>query len=118
MKIADNMKHISISKPIIGNEELMIITGILKSGMLAQGKITDEFENSFSNYINIKNSIAVSNGTIALDIALKSLGINEGDEVITTPFTFIATANSILYQRARPIFADIDFQYRSSRYFK
>lgn len=78
--------------------------------MLAQGKIVNEFENNFSNYIGGKNSIAVSNGTVALDISLKSIGIEDGDEVITTPFTFIATANSILYQNAKPIFADVDEQ--------
>lgn len=76
--------------------------------MLAQGKMVNEFESNFSNYIGGKNSIAVSNGTVALDLALKSIGIKEGDEIITTPFTFIATSNSILYQRAKPVFADID----------
>lgn len=76
--------------------------------MLAQGKVVSEFENIFSDYIGVKNSIAVSNGTIALDIVLKALSIKEGDEVITTPFTFIATANSILFQKAKPVFADVD----------
>ncbi|MBU4374044.1 MAG: DegT/DnrJ/EryC1/StrS family aminotransferase, partial [Euryarchaeota archaeon] len=61
-----------------------------------------------SSYIGVKNAIAVSNGTVALDIALKAIGIKQGDEIITTPFTFIATANSILYQKAKPVFADAD----------
>lgn len=101
-------KYIPIAKPITANEELKAIKDVLKSGMLAQGKVAEEFENRFSEYINVKKTIAVSNGTVALDIALKALGIKEGDEVITTPFTFIATANSILYQKAKPVFADID----------
>ncbi len=102
------MKNIPIAKPVTTNEELKAIEDVLKSGMLAQGKVVGEFENKFSDYIGVKNSIAVSNGTVALDIALKALGIKEGDEVITTPFTFIATANAILYQKAKPVFADID----------
>lgn len=101
-------KNIPIAKPIITNEELMAIEDVFKSGMLAQGKIVNEFENKFSEYTEVKNSIAISNGTVALDLTLKVLGIKNGDEVITTPFTFIATANAILYQRARPMFVDIN----------
>lgn len=101
-------KHIPIARPITTDEELKAIDGVLKSGILAQGKEVAEFENIFSDYIGVENSIAVSNGTVALDLALKASNIKEGDEVITTPFTFIATANSILYQRAKPVFADVD----------
>ena len=101
-------RHIPIARPITTDEELKAIEEVLKSGMLAQGKAVNEFENLFSDYIGVKNAIAVSNGTVALDVALKALGIKEGDEVITTPFTFIATANSILYQKAKPVFADVD----------
>jgi perosamine synthetase len=102
------MRHIPIARPIISNEELKTIEDVLKSGMLAQGKSVKEFENLFSEYIGAKNAIAVSNGTVALDLTLKALGIREGDEVITTPFTFVATANSILYQKANAVFADVD----------
>lgn len=102
------MRYIPIARPITANEELKAIEEVLKSGMLAQGKAVNEFETLFSIYIGVKNAIAVSNGTVALDVALKALGIKEGDEVITTPFTFIATSNSILYQKAKPVFADID----------
>lgn len=101
-------RHIPIARPITADEELKAIEEVLTSGMLAQGKAVNEFENLFSDYIGVKNAIAVSNGTVALDVALKALGIKEGDEVITTPFTFIATANSILYQKAKPVFADVD----------
>lgn len=101
-------RHIPIARPITANEELRAIEEVLKSGNLAQGKAVNDFETNFSDYIGVKNSIAVSNGTVALDLALKASGIKEGDEVITTPFTFIATANSILYQKAKPVFADVD----------
>lgn len=101
-------KNIPIARPVTSGEELKVIKEVLKSGMLAQGKVVEEFENNFSGLVGVKNSIAVSNGTIALDLALKAMGIGDGDEVITTPFTFIATANAILYQRAKPVFVDVD----------
>ena len=99
---------IPIAKPIIGDEEAKVVEEVLKSGMLAQGKYVSEFETNFSKYIGVQNSVAVSNGTVALDLALKALGIRQDDEVITPSFTFIATANSILFQGAKPIFADVD----------
>ncbi len=106
-----NMKrHIPIAKPIVTDEELKAVDAVLTSGMLAQGERVNEFESLFSNYIGVQNAIAVSNGTVALDLALKAIGIKQGDEVITTPFTFIATANSILYQKAKPVFADVDYK--------
>jgi perosamine synthetase len=100
--------HIPIARPITTNEEFKAVEDVLKSGLLAQGKAVSDFEAAFSDYIGVKNSIAVGNGTIALDLALKALNIKQGDEVITTPFTFIASANSILYQKAKPVFADVD----------
>lgn len=102
------LRNIQIAKPVVTNEELEAIVGVFKSGMLAQGSVAKEFESKFSNYTGAKNSIVVSNGTVALDLALKSVGIKDGDEVVTTPFSFIATSNAILYQRAKPIFADVD----------
>jgi len=99
---------IPIAKPIIGEEETRRVIEVLKSGMLAQGDVVREFEEKFAEYIGSRHAIAVCNGTVALDVALKACGIRQGDEVITTPFSFIATANSILYQGARPVFADID----------
>lgn len=101
-------RHIPIAKPVITGDELSAIGDVLRSGMLAQGRAVEEFERGFSEYIGAANAIAVSNGTVALDLALKAHGIGQGDEVITTPFTFIATANSILYQGAKPVFADVD----------
>ena len=102
------MRSIPIAKPIIYEEEIRAVEEVLRTGMLAQGEAVRRFENDFSEYIGINNAIAVSNGTAALDLALKALGIKQGDEVITTPFTFIATANSILFQGAKPVFADVD----------
>ncbi|CAD6493796.1 MAG: UDP-4-amino-4-deoxy-L-arabinose--oxoglutarate aminotransferase [Candidatus Argoarchaeum ethanivorans] len=99
---------IPIARPDIQDEEIRAVIDVLRSGMLAQGKVVDQFESMFSGYIGVGNTIAVSSGTAALDLALKALEISAGDEVITTPFTFISTANAILYQGAKPVFADID----------
>ncbi|USH00428.1 DegT/DnrJ/EryC1/StrS family aminotransferase [Thermococcus argininiproducens] len=102
------MRNIPIAKPLIGDEEINGVIEVLKSGMLASGKEVEEFEKEFAQYLGVKHGIAVVNGTAALDVALKALRIGPGDEVITTPFTFIASANSILFQGAKPVFADID----------
>jgi perosamine synthetase len=76
--------------------------------MLAQGERVREFEERFAEYLGVKYAIAAANGTSALDLSMKTIGIQNGDEVITSPFTFIATANSVLYQGGKPVFVDID----------
>ena len=101
-------KLIPIAKPVIGKEEIRAVEEVLRSGMLVQGKKVEEFERAFSDYINVTHAIAVANGTIALDAALKTLRIKQGEEVIVPSFTFISTANSILFQSAKPVFADVD----------
>lgn len=99
---------ITIAKPTIGKEEEKVLLKVLRSGMIAQGEWVEEFEKKFAKYIKVKYAVQVTNGTTALHLALLSLGIGAGDEVITTPFTFVATANAILYTGARPVFIDID----------
>lgn len=99
---------IPISIPVMRNEEIEAIEQVLQSGMLAQGNKVAEFEQHFAQYIGTRYAIAVSSGTAALHTALLAQGIGAGDEVITTPFTFIATANSILLAGAKPVFVDID----------
>ena len=99
---------VPIAKPIIGEEEIENIVEVLKSGMIAQGPKVMEFEEKFANWIGAKYGIATNSGTSALHVALLACGIGEGDEVITTPFTFIASGNAIVYTGATPVFADID----------
>jgi perosamine synthetase len=99
---------IPIAKPIISTEEKEAVMKVMESGMLAQGKRVQELEVEFAKYSGTKYAIAVNSGTAALHASLYALGIKEGDEVITTPFTFIATANSIIMQNAKPVFVDIE----------
>jgi perosamine synthetase len=99
---------ISIAKPLIGEEEKQAVLEVLDSGMLAQGPRVHRFEEAFAQMCGVSHAIATSSGTAALHVALLAHGIGPGDEVITSPFTFIATANSILFTGARPVFVDID----------
>lgn len=99
---------INIASPQIGKEEIKAVTEVMKSGMLAQGPKVQEFEEKFAKFIGVKYAIATSSGTTALEVALRAHGIKAGDEIITTPFTFIASANSVLYVGAKPVFVDID----------
>ncbi len=99
---------IPVSKPFIGEAEKQAVLEVLNSGMLAQGPRTAKFEERFAQVCGVEHAIATSSGTTALHIALLANGVGEGDEVITTPFTFIASANSILFTGAKPVFVDID----------
>jgi len=99
---------IPISKPEIGKEEIAAVTRVLESGMLAQGEVVEEFEDKFAAYIGTDYAIATNSGTSALHTALAAQGIKEGDEVITTAFSFFATASCVLMQNATPVFVDID----------
>jgi perosamine synthetase len=99
---------IPIAKPNFGREEKEALKEVLESGILVQGEKTRAFEKKFAKYIGVDHAIAVTNGTIALDVALKALKLGPGDEVITSAFSFIASGNCILFQRAKPVFADIN----------
>ncbi len=102
--------RVPIAKPIIGEEEIENVVEVLKSGMIAQGPKVEEFEQKFADWVGAEYGIAVNSGTAALHTALLACDIGEGDEVITTPFTFIASGNSIVYTGAKPVFADIDLK--------
>src|SRR6266513_956813 len=99
---------IPISKPDIGEAEKKAVLEVLESGMLVQGPRTAMLEEKFAAACGVRHAIATSNGTTALHAALLAHGIGPGDEVITTPFTFIASVNSILFTGARPVLVDID----------
>jgi perosamine synthetase len=99
---------IPIARPLIGEEEKAAVIAVLESGQLAQGSVVADFERAFAEYCGVKHAIATSNGTTALHIAILAHEIGPGDEVITVPFTFIASANSVIYAGAKPVFVDID----------
>jgi dTDP-4-amino-4,6-dideoxygalactose transaminase len=91
----------------MGEEEKELVWSALSSGALAQGPRVRELEERFAAFIGVPHAVATSSGTTALHLALLGYGIGPGDEVITVPFTFIASANSILYTGARPVFVDV-----------
>jgi dTDP-4-amino-4,6-dideoxygalactose transaminase len=98
---------IPIARPTMGTEERDLVWSALESGSLAQGARVRELEERFAAFIGVRHAVATSSGTTALHLSLLANGIGAGDEVITVPFTFIASANSILYTGARPVFVDI-----------
>jgi dTDP-4-amino-4,6-dideoxygalactose transaminase len=98
---------IPFTKPIIGQEEIEAVKRVLESGMLAEGKVSRELEKLYAEYTGTKFATVTSNGTTALSTALEAMGLEPGDEVITSPFTFIASANSIAMVGAIPVFVDI-----------
>ncbi len=99
---------IPIAKPQMGAEEKQAVLEVLDSGMIAQGPRVKAFEEAFAAMCGVEHAVATSSGTTALHVALLAHGIGPGDEVITSAFTFIASANSILFTGAKPVFVDID----------
>ena len=97
-----------LAKPAIGPEEEELVLQVLRSGSLSLGPRVPQFERMFAAFVNARFGCAVSSGTAGLHLALRAVGVGEGDEVITSPFSFVASANVALYERARPVFADID----------
>ena len=100
-------KMINIASPIIESEEIDAVNRVLESGMIAQGPVVADLEAEFAKYCGTKFAVAVNSGTAAIHAALHGVGVRPGDEVITTPFSFIATINPILMQGATVKLADI-----------
>jgi len=99
---------IPIARPLLGPEEQALVAETLASGSLAQGPRVRELEERFAAFVGVPHAVATSSGTTALYLALLAAGVGPGDEVITVPFTFIASATSVLYTGARPIFVDVE----------
>lgn len=99
---------ISIAKPLIGTEEIEAAKRALESGMLTGGPFVEEFEKKLAEYCGYKFAVSVNSGTAALHVAAASLGMKEGDGIVTPDFTFIATANASRYLNSTPLFADVD----------
>lgn len=99
---------ISLSSPDITKKEQKAVLDVLRTPYLALGPKLGEFERKFAKYIGVKYAIAVNSGTSGLHLAIRAVDLKESDEVITTPFSFVASSNCILFERAKPVFVDID----------
>jgi perosamine synthetase len=97
-----------MSAPDIQPEDIRLVQQVLESKILSIGPFVDAFEREFAAYIGTREAVAVANGTAGLHLCVHAAGIGDGDEVITTPFSFVASSNCILYERAVPVFVDID----------
>jgi perosamine synthetase len=102
--------RIPLSCPDVTEEDIAAVTGVLRTSRLSLGPKVEEFEHAISSYVSASNTVAVSSGTGGLHLCIRALGISEGDEVIVPSFAFIAVANVVLYEKAIPVFVDIDPQ--------
>ncbi|HTZ62868.1 MAG TPA: DegT/DnrJ/EryC1/StrS family aminotransferase [Solirubrobacteraceae bacterium] len=108
MKILSLEPVIPLARPVLGEAEEEAVLGVLRSGRLSLGPRVQDFEERFAERLRAPLAIAVSSGTAGLHLSLRALGIRPGEEVLTSPFSFVASANVALYEGARPVFADID----------
>jgi UDP-4-amino-4,6-dideoxy-N-acetyl-beta-L-altrosamine transaminase len=102
------MKFIPYGHQLIDEEDIKEVVKVLKSDWITTGPKIEEFENALRRYVGCRYAVAVNSGTSALDIAVQTLNLPRGSEIITTPFTFVATSNAILYNNLKPVFADIE----------
>ncbi|HEY1538002.1 MAG TPA: DegT/DnrJ/EryC1/StrS family aminotransferase [Solirubrobacteraceae bacterium] len=101
-------EEIQLARPILGAAEEQAVIEVLRSRQLSLGPRVPAFEQAFAARLGAAHASAVSSGTAGLHLALRAVGVGEGDEVVTSPFSFVASANAAIYERARPVFADID----------
>jgi perosamine synthetase len=101
-------ERIPLARPVLGEEEERAILDVLRSGQLSLGPRVPAFEEAFAARLGAAHASAVSSGTAGLHLALRAVGVSDGDEVVTSPFSFVASANAAVFERARPVFADID----------
>jgi perosamine synthetase len=106
--IPARQKFIPLARPSIVEDDIALVSEVLRSGMLIQSTYVDRLENSFAEFHNVQHAIAASNGTATLHLALKVLGIGQGDEVIVPALSYIATANVVELVSATPVFVDTD----------
>jgi perosamine synthetase len=99
---------IPLARPTLGATEEQRVLDVLRSGQLSLGPRLAQFESAFASYLGVAHASAVSSGTAGLHLALRAVGVSDGDEVVTSPMSFVASANAVVYERARPVFADID----------
>ncbi|HET7455228.1 MAG TPA: DegT/DnrJ/EryC1/StrS aminotransferase family protein [Solirubrobacterales bacterium] len=101
-------EQIPLAQPDIGAREEEMVLEVLRSGRLSLGPMGERFEREFAAWLGVEDAVMTSSGTTALHLGVRMLGWGEGDEVVTSPFSFVASANCLLYERARPVFVDVD----------
>lgn len=101
-------EQIPLAQPEIGAREEELVLEVLRSGRLSLGPMGERFEREFAAWLGVEDAVMVSSGTTALHLGVRMLGWGEGDEVVTSPFSFVASANCLLYERARPVFVDVE----------
>ena len=108
MSAEEAVEQVPMAQAVLGTEEEEALLEVLRSGQLSLGPRIPAFEEAFAAFVGATHASAVSSGTAALHLALRAVGVKDGDEVVTSPFSFVATANVVAYERATPVFADID----------
>lgn len=101
-------EQIPLANPDLGAREEELVLEVLRSGRLSLGPMGERFERAFAEWLGVEDAVAVSSGTTGLHLGVRALGWGPGDEVLTSPFSFVASANCLLYEGARPIFCDVD----------
>ncbi|MDX6582235.1 MAG: perosamine synthetase [Solirubrobacterales bacterium] len=101
-------ERIPLARPVLGEREEELVLEVLRSGRLSLGPMQERFERAFAEYLGVPDAVAVSSGTAALHLGVRALAWGEGDEVVTSPFSFVASANCLLYEGATPVFCDVD----------
>jgi dTDP-4-amino-4,6-dideoxygalactose transaminase len=101
-------QQIPLAQPDIGDREEELVLEVLRSGRLSLGPMGERFEREFAAWLGVPDAVMVSSGTTALHLGVRLLGWGEGDEILTSPFSFVASANCLLYEGARPVFVDVD----------
>jgi perosamine synthetase len=101
-------ERVPLSRPEISQADIDAVVAVLKTPFLSLGPKLPEFEKAFADFVGAREAVAVNSGTSALHLVVRALGLGPGDEMITSPFSFVATSNCALFERARPVFVDID----------
>ena len=107
-EVSGAQERIPLAKPVIGDRERELVDEVLRSGQLSLGPMVPRFEQAWCDRIGVQHAVAVSSGTAGLHLCLHALGLGPGDEVVTSSFSFVASANAILFTGATPVFAEVD----------
>jgi perosamine synthetase len=106
--VSVRLDEVPLARPVLGDAEERAVIDVLRSGQLSLGPRVPAFERAFAARLGVAHACAVSSGTAGLHLALRAAGVRDGDEVVTSPLSFVASANAVVFERARPVFADID----------